>query len=73
MPVMDETTKILLLVIAAIFVIFLFASFIKKLNTYVNELRYVNMEIGRNEGQERDYWLRKKKRLWRIFLPFSGK
>ena len=73
MPPMDDLTKTLLTVIIVIFACLLLAWFIRKLNTFLNELRYINMEIQRNEGEERAFWLRKKKRLWKIFLPFYNK
>ena len=73
MPILDDTTKFLMFMLLSIFVLLLLASFIRKLNIFINELRYINMEIGRNEGQEQEFWKRKKKRLWRIFLPFNSK
>ena len=36
------------------------------------ELRYVNKEIERTEGKEREHWKRRKKRLIRSIIPFVG-
>ena len=72
MPPIDNTTKILLLVIVCVFACLLLAWFVRKLNIFLNDLRYVNMEIGRNEGEDKEFWIRKKKHLWKVFLPFRG-
>lgn len=72
MPTTDDTTRILLIIIAAIFLALFLAWFVRKLNIFISDLRYINMEIGRNEGEDREFWIRKKKRLWKIFLPFRG-
>lgn len=72
MPPTDDTTKILLIIIVAIFLVLFLAWFVGKLNIFINDLRYINMEIGRNEGEDREFWIRKKKQLWKIFLPFCG-
>lgn len=34
------------------------------------EMRYLNNEIGRTDGAERRYWLRRKRRLWLSVIPF---
>ena len=73
MPPLDNTTIILLIVIGVIFACLLFAGVIRKLSLFIEQLRYINMEIQRNSGEDRDFWIRKKRRLWRIFLPFYGK
>ena len=33
-----------------------------------HELRYINMEIQRATGEERDYWLAQRRRLWYDWL-----
>ena len=40
--------------------------------SFSEELRYINMEIHRTTGAERESWIRRKKRLWRSQLPFSS-
>ena len=32
------------------------------------DLRYVNMEINRTTGEDRDYWLAQRRRLWYDWL-----
>jgi len=71
MPPIDETTKVLLIIIAILFACLLLASFIRKLSVYLEQRRYIEMEIHRNTGADREFWLQKKRRLWRIWLPFS--
>ncbi len=34
------------------------------------ELRNINDEINRNEGQERKYWIARKRHLWLSLIPF---
>lgn len=37
---------------------------------FSGELRYLNIEIGRTEGEERRYYLRRRRRLWLSLIPF---
>lgn len=37
---------------------------------FQKELRHLTIEIARTEGQEREYWIRKRRRLWLSLLPF---
>ena len=38
--------------------------------SFRRELKYLNDEIGRNSGQERERWIRRRRRLWLSLLPF---
>jgi len=60
----------LAVVVAALFAILLLASLAKFINEFTHELRYLNCEIGRTEGDERKYYIRRKRRLWLSILPF---
>ena len=40
------------------------------LNGFMRELRYLNNEIRRTDGEERRYWMRQKRRLWLSLIPF---
>lgn len=53
-------------IIGAVFIIF----FIIWLHDFRFELRNINDEINRNEGQERKYWIARKRRLWLSLIPF---
>ena len=48
-------------------VLFGFAQFI---NDFSHELRYLNNEIGRTDGEERRHWIRQRRRLWLSLIPF---
>ena len=67
---MDPLT-LFLIIIVSLLAIILFGFMIIRLFRLAMILQYVNMEIGRSEGEEKDYWLMEKKRLIRaFFLPF---
>ena len=57
------------IVIVLAVVIFL-AVFLPWLRDFRHEMRYINMEIQRNRGREREHWIKRKRRLWLSLLPF---
>ena len=57
-----------ILVVLAV-VVFL-AVFLPWLRDFRHEMRYINMEIQRNRGRERERWIKRKRRLWLSILPF---
>ena len=68
---LQNNTAIILCVlfISCIFILIAVAS----VNWYVDfkhELRRVNMEIRRTNGRERQYWRRRKRRLYLSIIPF---
>ena len=40
------------------------------LNGFIQELRYLNTEIARTTGKQREHWLRRRRRLWLSLIPF---
>ena len=40
------------------------------LNDFSHELQFIDREIKRTTGKERQYWLRAKRRLWLSLIPF---
>lgn len=38
--------------------------------SFRRELKYLNDEIGRNSGRERERWIRRRRRLWLSLIPF---
>ena len=40
------------------------------LNDFMSELRYLNNEIGRTDGEKRKHWIRQRRRLWLSLIPF---
>lgn len=67
---LDALTNVLLAIAIAFFAIVLLASLTTKLTKFSHELHYLNREIARTEGAEREYWKREKRRLWLSLLPF---
>lgn len=51
-------------------VVLFFALFVPWLRDFRRELRYINMEIQRNTGREREHWIKRKRRLKLSILPF---
>lgn len=41
-----------------------------RINDFTRELRYLNTEISRTTGEQRQYWLRRRRRLWLSLIPF---
>lgn len=61
----------LLIGIAIVIAVVLFmALFVPWLRDFRREMRYINMEIARNTGREREHWIKRKKRLKLSILPF---
>ncbi len=41
------------------------------IQNFSEDLKFINSEIDRAEGKEREYWKREKRRLWLSFIfPF---
>ena len=43
----------------------------QKVKRFRRDLNYMDMEIRRTSGSEREYWKNEKKQLWRSLLSFS--
>lgn len=69
-PELDDLTIVLLVIMIAFVAIVLLVGLVQKINTFRHGLGYLNREIARTEGAERDYWKREKRRLWLSLLPF---
>lgn len=72
MPINETDTVLYLLigVIAAFFLIAILIGLVQFFNSFSQELRYLNIEIGRTSGTERRHWIRRKRRLWLSLIPF---
>ena len=55
-----------LMIALIIFVVFAVSFY----NYFSRELQYLNTEIRRTDGEEKRYWIRKRRRLWLSLLPF---
>ena len=61
---------ILLGIIAIFFLILFLVGFAQFINEFTKELRYLNCEIDRTDGKERERYIRKRRRLWLSLIPF---
>ena len=69
-PELDTFTNVLLVIVIAFFAILILVGLTIKINEFRHELDYLNCEIGRTEGAEREHWKREKRGLWLLLLLF---
>ena len=69
-PGLDAVANVLLTIIIAFFAVMLFIGLSIKISEFNRELDYLNTEIARTEGAEREHWKCEKRRLWLSLLPF---
>ena len=69
-PELDPFTNVLLAIVIAFFAFLILVGLTMKINEFSHELDYLNREIARTEGAEREHWKREKRRLWLSLLPF---
>ena len=67
---LDNSTIALLVIVIVFLAIVFLAGLITKIHNFRQELEYLNREIARTGGAEREYWKREKRRLWLSLLPF---
>ncbi|MBP3391910.1 MAG: hypothetical protein J6L76_03885 [Clostridia bacterium] len=67
---MDEMVAILAVIIGGGFGFLLLVGFVLWIRDFCRELQYVNSEIDRTEGEERQYWIWQRRELWLSLLPF---
>jgi hypothetical protein len=71
----QETTPnsgydILIVLLIAVVSILLLAWATKFCLEFSRELRIINNEIGRTEGEQQKRWLRRRRKLWLSLIPF---
>ncbi len=67
---MDTGSAVLLLAIGLV-VLLAFGIYVAlSAPRFFRELQYLNMEISRTTGSEREYWLKERRRLWLSLIPF---
>ena len=66
----DTALYVLIGIVAAFFLFLLLFGLASFFNNFSQELKYINCEIRRNDGSERRYWIRKRRRLWLSLIPF---
>ena len=69
-PELDAFTNVLLAIVIAFFAVLILVGLTMKINEFSHELNYLNTEIARTEGAEREHWKREKRHLWLSLLPF---
>ena len=67
----DNEVTLLIAVIATIFSVIFLIYFAATYTRYSQEMKYIESEIRRSEGSEKRYWIKKKRKLWLSYLPFS--
>ena len=67
---MDNLTIILLLVVFGFVLIILLFKFVEFLTAFLWDIKYINSEIARCTGSEKNYWRIEKKKLFLSLLPF---
>ena len=66
----DSVTMAMVAVLVLLLAGMLLTMLVQKLSRFSRDLRYINMEIERSTGAEREYWQQEKRRLWLSWLPF---
>lgn len=66
----DNIIWFFVIIIGIVFGIALLVSFAAWMNDFSRELKHLNNEIDRTDGEERRYWIAQKRRLWLSILPF---
>ena len=67
---MPTGVKVALLACIAIFALLFVIRYAIISQAFLRELRYLNQEIARTEGRERQHYIRRKKRLLLSLIPF---
>lgn len=57
-------------IIALFFLVLLVVGGVSFYNSFSRELQDINNEIRRTRGEERQHWMRKRRRLWLSLIPF---
>ena len=73
MPVInsiDEDLIITFVIIFALILLWLMVKLFMFIGDFAQELRYLNCEINRASGAERQQWIRQRRRLWLSLIPF---
>lgn len=66
----DTGLDVLIGVTVAVILFCLVFGLAQFITDFSGELRYLNMEIRRTEGEERRHYIHQRRRLWLSLLPF---
>ena len=64
------TTKLILWILALLALPIFVVLVSIRMDGFIRELRYLNTEIARTSGEQRQHWLRLRRRLWLSLIPF---
>lgn len=67
---MIDQNYLFLIIIVAVAVVGVVIWLSITMDDFLGQLRYINSEIKRTEGNEREYYLKKRKRLYKSLIPF---
>ena len=66
----DTVVWIFAIIAGIIFLVILLVGLCAFISDFSAQLKHINNEIRRTSGAERQYYLRKKRRLWLSLIPF---
>ena len=69
-PELDPIMIILIGIIIIFFVAAFIFALVRRFDDFTRELRYINQEVHRTKGGEREHWKRVRRRHWLSLLPF---
>lgn len=69
-PVMDGVTIAAVAIILGFVAIGAGMAFLKWWKNFREELEDIKYEISISKGREREWWIRRRRRLWLSILPF---
>jgi len=69
-PVMDGVTIAAVAIILGFVAVGAGMAFLKWWKNFRNELEDIKYEINTSKGREREWWIRRRRRLWLSILPF---
>ena len=69
-PVMDGVTIAVVAIILGFVAVGAGMAFLKWWKNFRNELEDIKYEINTSKGREREWWIRRRRRLWLSILPF---
>lgn len=66
----DKIYSVFLIVFALILLVCALVWFAIYVNKFSSELKYLNAEIERSDDDKREYWIKRRRRLWLSIIPF---
>lgn len=57
-------------IIICVFIFLFSVKLVLSLNGFIEELKYLNSEIDRTDGNERKFWIQQRKKLWLSLILF---